>query len=549
MCIAVPDIRCLTPVAAPSAGNDDDLTAPAGDAALALASALARVARGADAVELRADTLRRHDDEFVSYQVALLRRALSPLGTPIIFTVRSAAEGGSFRGDDAGYAALVRAGLRFGADAVDLELGVNATHRATTSTLLNEARLRGVTIIGSCHWPRTAPPESEIIAASHACSADGTVHVIKLVANAASADAALQFCATARRAVARLPGHCTSLPCIAIAMGPSGTLTRVLNHVLTPTTSDDLPTKAAPGQLSLRSVRELRKSLGVRPPRRYILVGEPITASVSPALQSALFTDAYLDDDYDLIETSDVSLAVSSLADAAGGNVTIPLKSALIPHLTSLSPVAAAIGAVNTVITVTLASGPTLHGENTDWIGLYLPLRDALRRSQVPAAADAHDRPVVLIVGAGGTAAAAGFAARALGCSPVFTNRTAGRAFTLAASFGGTTLSGEPPQARVAAIVVTVPAAAGWSPPLWATAMQPVVLDAAYRRDAPAAAAAAQAGLPVIRGLDMLVTQGTAANGHWCGRPGAAGLARGVALVPGAAVGAGARAAEAALGL
>ena len=53
---------------------------------------LQSVVRGADAVELRVDQLASTEPSFVAQQLAFVRRA-SP-DTPVVFTVRSAAEGG-----------------------------------------------------------------------------------------------------------------------------------------------------------------------------------------------------------------------------------------------------------------------------------------------------------------------------------------------------------------------------------------------------------------------------------------------------------------------
>lgn len=85
-----------------------------------------------------------------------------------------------------------------------------------------------------------------------------------------------------------------------------------------------------------------------------------------------------------------------------GLNVTHPFKMAIIPHLDSLSDAAQALGAVNTVV---LRDGKR-HGDNTDWSGY--------RRSFVEGLGDrARDR--VAMIGAGGAAAAVGYAHLTLG--------------------------------------------------------------------------------------------------------------------------------------
>ena len=66
----------------------------------------------------------------------------------------------------------------------------------------------------------------------------------------------------------------------------------------------------------------------------------------------------------------------------AGLNVTHPFKQAVIPHLDDLSPEAAAIGAVNTVL---LRTGGAI-GHNTDSWGFAESFRENARRRARPAA-------------------------------------------------------------------------------------------------------------------------------------------------------------------
>ena len=88
------------------------------------------------------------------------------------------------------------------------------------------------------------------------------------------------------------------------------------------------------------------------------LIGEHLSHSFSPAIHSHLASY-----DYSLNELAPEELGTFlKTGDFDGLNVTIPYKSAVIPYLTTLSPVAARIGAVNTVIR---QQDGTLHGENT----------------------------------------------------------------------------------------------------------------------------------------------------------------------------------------
>jgi len=86
----------------------------------------------------------------------------------------------------------------------------------------------------------------------------------------------------------------------------------------------------------------------------------------------------------------------------AGANVTVPHKEKIIPMLDGITPVAEAIGAVNTVV----KRDGKLIGHNTDAAGLLADLHTH--------GVKIHDR-VVLVLGAGGSARAAVAACAGMG--------------------------------------------------------------------------------------------------------------------------------------
>ncbi len=93
--------------------------------------------------------------------------------------------------------------------------------------------------------------------------------------------------------------------------------------------------------------------------KHYGLIGQRLGHSWSRMYFTMKFVREGIDADYRLIELD--SLENGLPEDLNGYNVTIPYKEAIIPHLRALDPIAAAIGAVNTV-----KNGV---GYNTDWIG------------------------------------------------------------------------------------------------------------------------------------------------------------------------------------
>jgi shikimate dehydrogenase len=141
---------------------------------------------------------------------------------------------------------------------------------------------------------------------------------------------------------------------------------------------------------------------------RLALLGYPLSHSLSPAMHNAALAQVGLTDwRYDAlpIEPARLAEAVATIRgeDYAGANVTVPHKETIIPFLDGLTPVAEAIGAVNTLV----KRDGHLLGHNTDAAGLLADLY-------------AHDvhiaNEAVLILGAGGSARAAASAMAPLGC-------------------------------------------------------------------------------------------------------------------------------------
>lgn len=160
------------------------------------------------------------------------------------------------------------------------------------------------------------------------------------------------------------------------------------------------------------------------------LIGAGIGTSLSPALherEADALGIRYL---YRILDIDDLGvpagavgevLAAARLAGYDGLNVTHPVKQLVVAHLDELSPEAAAVGAVNTVV---LGDGKAV-GHNTDLTGFARALHTGL-----PGAA--LDR--VVLLGAGGAGAAVTHALLSLGAGVVDVfDVDAGRAERLAA--------------------------------------------------------------------------------------------------------------------
>nr|WP_104987143.1 shikimate dehydrogenase [Sorangium cellulosum] len=106
-----------------------------------------------------------------------------------------------------------------------------------------------------------------------------------------------------------------------------------------------------------------------------------------------------------------------------GLGVSMPYKQAVIPLLDEIDPVAARIGAVNTIVN----DEGRLKGYNTDWIGAVRALEEV---AQLGGAR-------VLLLGAGGAARAVAFGLAERGASVTVANRDLDKARQLAAAIGG----------------------------------------------------------------------------------------------------------------
>jgi len=134
------------------------------------------------------------------------------------------------------------------------------------------------------------------------------------------------------------------------------------------------------------------------------LLGEHISYSASPAMQSAAFKALGLDHRYELADVSTAGLpaAVAALRadDCLGANVTVPHKGAVMALIDEVEPLATEAQAVNTIV----SRQGHLIGSNTD----------------VPAIAEQvrklHTAPrMALVLGTGGAARAVRLALESIG--------------------------------------------------------------------------------------------------------------------------------------
>ena len=254
-----------------------------------------------------------------------------------------------------------------------------------------------------------------------------------------------------------------------------------------------------------------------RPPGRLVLLGHPVSHSLSPALQNAALQYARLPIAYEAID-----VAPDGLADAIGrlvvaraaGNVTVPYKEAFATQCARVDAIAQRVGAVNTF---RVGADGALEGTNTDVGGF-----DALAREAGALRVGAR----VAVLGAGGAAAAVLAALeRWSGASVSLFNRSPARAAALAARFPIVENVEKTPvdAARGANVVVNATSmglgASDELPvPLEALRADAAVLDLVYRPGETAWVRGARSrGHPAVDGFCMLLEQGALAFEWWFG--------------------------------
>lgn len=222
-------------------------------------------------------------------------------------------------------------------------------------------------------------------------------------------------------------------PILAVGMGPKGQLSRVLGPISI-VTHPLLPVPTAPGQMSVKNINQVRHLIGKLPPKKFVILGNNISHSLSPVIHNTAFAELGLPHNYSIYETPQFDDAVGDLlrsSDFGGASVTYPHKLNIQPFLDTISENAKIIGAVNTVVVRQSGEEPAkkiLIGENTDWVGI----RKCIQNSGIKIGS----LNSAIVLGAGGAARAATYALRDLGFSRIIVvNRTMERATDMVSSF------------------------------------------------------------------------------------------------------------------
>jgi 3-dehydroquinate dehydratase/shikimate dehydrogenase len=487
-------------------GKDRICAVVAGQQPSSMWKQLERALSQTQTIELRLDWLLTEKEIHTFLRaLAVKRRSTATL----IATCRRLEAGGRFRGTIASQLLVLAEALRAGCTWYDLEIeSASKCPPELLDVLLGDGHR-----LASAHYFRGKLPNLGSVAARLWRTRPDAV---KLAANSGSLADALRLLRLARgkRNVVAVPMGDVALPlrCLALREGSA------LSYA-------PVETATAPGQVSLHALKNLYRADRIsRKTRVYGVIGDPIAHSLSPQLQNAAFHARKMDAVYLPFLVHDLKDFISAINPLGirGFSVTLPYKQKILRYLHDCDSLAAAIGAVNTVV---VRGGGKLYGYNTDYIGVLRALqqRISLRASRV------------LILGAGGAARAVAFALAQSGAAVCICARRPREAKSLAQAVGGkavarTRLRKEYFDAIVNATPVGMFPAVDRSPLTSNELNCRLVFDLIYRPvETRLLQLAARRGIETVTGLEMFLAQGAAQWEIWTGeRAPAAAMRRAV---------------------
>jgi 3-dehydroquinate dehydratase/shikimate dehydrogenase len=244
--------------------------------------------------------------------------------------------------------------------------------------------------------------------------------------------------------------------------------------------------------------------------RVYGVIGDPIGHSLSPLLHNTGFVARKVDAVYVPFLVHHLRDFLSAIPDFGirGFSVTLPHKETVIKHLKECEPLAADIGAVNTIV---VRRDGSLYGCNTDYVGVLRALEKKLRIKGSR----------VLIFGAGGSARAAAFAFTRAGAVVGICARREKAAEALARAIGGDVVPRRAMRTEFFdAILNSTPV--GMHPHDGISPLAPgelhcrIVMDLIYRpQKTQLLKYAAKKGIATVSGVEMFLAQGIAQWEIW----------------------------------
>ncbi len=474
-------------------GQDKVCAVVAASDARSMRRQLTQALRQTQTVELRLDWL--SDDGEITHFLGQLA-ASRPRAT-LIATCRRREAGGRYRGTIAKQLVHLAEAIGAGCAWYDLEIEtVRQCPPELVDVLLGDGRQ-----LASAHFFRGMPESLSKVAAELARYRPDAIKIAAHCDSLADSRKLLDF-ARKQSNIVTVPMGDVALPARFLA------LRRKNAFAYAP-----VENATAPGQISLEEMKRLyRADQFDGRTRVYGVIGNPIGHSLSPAMQNAGFAARRMNAVYLPFLVRDVKDFLGSIEPLGirGFSVTLPHKERILSQLDGCDPLAARIGAVNTVV---VRGGGKLYGYNTDYVGVLRSLerRMPLRGSRV------------LIVGAGGAARAVAFALAQAGAAVCVCARRPERAKSLARAVGGeavtrSRLRREFFDAIVNATPVGMFPRTGRSPLEASELNCRLVFDTIYRpRMTRLLQLASHRGIETVSGVEMFVAQGTAQWEIWTG--------------------------------
>ena len=484
---------------APVFGRDRICGVVAAEDAATMLQQLAEGVQHTSVLELRLDWLPSLSEirRFLA-MVGVIRTTLPGFSeNTLVATCRRRAAGGKFRGSVGEQLRILRAAVEAGCSWVDLEIeSFSGFRNGQVENLLGRSQC-----LVSYHDFRRVPANLRaIVRRLRHQDADA----IKIAVQARTfADAArLLHLAEGQRDVVAVPMGDTAFPARILMLKHGSALAYAAVENAT-----------APGQISLEEMKGLyrahRTDAGTR---IYGVIGNPVGHSLSPRMHNAGFEASGMNAVYLPFNVPNLGdfLGVVRSFGLEGFSVTLPHKRRIIKYIHRCDPIAAAIGAVNTVV---VGPGGNLSGYNTDYLGIQRALenRMVLAKSRT------------LILGAGGAARAAAFALTQAGAGVRICARRAGEARKLAHLVKGqavprSALRREDFDLIVNATPVGMHPHEDGSPLAVEELNARFVFDLIYRpRTTRLMQLAAKRGIETISGVEMFVAQGLAQWEIWTG--------------------------------
>ena len=467
-------------------------------AAASTAAEMSRQVRAASkivrTIELRLDWLQTDAE-----RVRLVRwlKEHRPANVTFLSTCRRKEGGGKFAGDIARQLYWLGQARRAGCRWCDVEM---ETFRELPEGFLRAYPVPPRIMLSIHDFDRTPNLTRNIVVARH-----GLVDAVKIAAQAKTIADSVRLLKVSRR----------SRNFVAVPMGEVGLPARLLAlRDGSELAYAPIAEATAPGQVSLEeTLRLYRPHLLNRKTQVYGVIGDPVGHSLSPLLHNTGFAARHINAVYLPFLVYHLGDFLKAIPDfgVRGFSVTIPHKQAILKHLKECEPLAAEIGAVNTVV---VRRDGSLYGCNTDYVGV---LRALQRKLHIAGSR-------VLIFGAGGSARAAAFALARAGAQVFICTRRESAAKQLARAVGGEAIP------RLAlrkqsfdAILNATPV--GMHPhegisPLSARELQcRIVMDLIYHPErTKLLEIAAQKGIATVSGVNMFLAQGSAQWEIWTGK-------------------------------